>query len=657
MKLFDQKDCVKIVLEPMADDAVRLAASDLQRNLQSLSEQAHMFSIVNGCTDTPVIQVQTKDKGELESYEVYVEDEKVVITGADTLGTVYGIYAFATKCLGILPAYRFIDVFPEKKKSLELEPQTFGSAKRQVRFRGWFINDEDLLSDFKVGGGKRNIDYPFYQNVMAPEVLDMVLEMALRLEINLIIPASFLNIDNPDEEALVRAVCRRGLYVSQHHVEPMGVSYFSADSYIQKHGEEGEIVSFISNRPRMEEIWRYYAKKWAVYKKQVIWQLGLRGKADVAVWETDSSVPMSMEARGRIISDAIQTQYDIISEVLGEKNFYSTATLWNEGSGLYEEGYVKLPESTIIIFSDFGTDQMLGEDLYTTIKEEERHCGIYYHAAYWTLGSHLTEGCNPRKMAYNYQNAARQNKLYYSILNVSNVRPLHFSVCMNARIMENPKKVNIQEEMMEFDRAVFGNAVEEIHVLRETYYDAFADFGEEALMRKAKKLYFSYRHYENLPFLRNPATDGQLSWYGKKILLGMPFSDRPDPKKDLHSMKESVKKFRELYRKMEEMEGKLPENASSYFRKFLKYQTRHMQLLTEWGIACEALADESTDWHERKKQGEYGCKCLEQILEERKVLEEGQWEHWHRGDKKINIPAFLEMTRNYISEREKTEAV
>jgi len=305
-----------------------------------------------------------------------VDDEKVVITGSDILGTIYGIYAFATTCLHIMPTYRMTDVFPEKRENLELKPQTFKSKKRQVRFRGWFINDEDLLSDYKISGGKRYIDYPYYQNVMATDVLDMVLETALRLEINLIIPASFLNIDNPDEAILAETVCRRGLYISQHHVEPMGVSYFAADDYVKKYGKEGETVSFITNRSRMEEMWRYYAKKWAKYGKQVVWQLGLRGKADQAVWKADPSAPISMEGRGQIISDAIQTQYEIVKEVLGHNEFYSTSTLWDEGSELYGKGYLKLPHNTIAIFADFGTDQMMGEDLYNTPCKEDEKYGI-----------------------------------------------------------------------------------------------------------------------------------------------------------------------------------------------------------------------------------------------------------------------------------------
>lgn len=652
MKLFDRLENVNIVLKSGADEAIQLAAADLQSNLRDLSGIEDGFSTVNDCADVAGIYIHTQPSDEAESYAVCVDDEKVLITGSDTLGTVYGIYAFATNCLNITPTYRLTDVFPKQMESLELEPQTFKSNERQVRFRGWFINDEDLLSEYKTGGGKRHMDYAYYQNVMATDVLDMVLETALRLENNLIIPASFLDIDNPDEEELVKAAYRRGLYISQHHIEPMGVSYFTAENYMKKYGNEGEEISFFSNRTRMEEMWKYYAKKWAVYGKQVVWQFGLRGKADVAIWETDSSVPMSMEARGQIISDAIQTQYNIVNEVLGTDEFYSTTTLWNEGSGLYEEGYLSFPKDTILVFADFGTDQMFGEDLYITKREADRKCGVYYHVAYWTLGPHFTEGCNPKKMAFNYQNAAMQDKLYYSILNVSNVRPFHLSVTMNARIMENPLGIDICEETLIFDRAIFGDVAEEVNALRHEYYECFADFTEYAIQRKAAGLHFSYRPYENLPFLRNPATDGQMAWYARKTLSAKVHTDRPDAKADIPSMKESVKKFTALYEKMVAIEEKLPTETVPYFRQFLKYQTRHMQLLTEFAIGCQALVDETLSWEERKAQGEYGYSRLALLLDERKVLEEGKWENWHRGDRKLELPMYLDRMRNYILARE-----
>ena len=506
-KVFDSDKACQIVLHSNAL-SVKKATQDLVKNLERLSGQKGAFTITedaeSGTNGIFILTVgddlpkSIKAPTEPEGYTVTVTENAVFIVGFDELGTVYGIYGFATNFLNISPVYRLTDIFPKQTECLTLKEQTFSSPPRRVRFRGWFLNDEDLLTDWKISGGTRNINYPFYQNVMDVEVLDMILETALRLENNLIIPGSFIDIDNPAEEKLVEASYKRGLYVSQHHIEPMGVSYYTADNYLKDRNLQDETVSFITNRERMVEIWAYYAEKWAKYGDRVIWQLGLRGKGDNAVWKSDPNVPTSNEQRGAIISDAIKTQHDIIKQTLNTDAFYSTATLWNEGSVLYGEGYLTLPENTIPVFADFGVDQMFGEDLLNVALKSNRPYGVYYHAAFWHLGPHFTEGCNPKKMAYCYNVAASKNLLCYSILNISNVRPLHVSAVMNAKILAKPTNFNAKEELLNLDIALFGKFGEKVNNIRQKYYACFADFGEAPLRKIADLWCFYYHDYQNL---------------------------------------------------------------------------------------------------------------------------------------------------------------
>ena len=76
-----------------------------------------------------------------------------------------------------------------------------------------------------------------------------------------------------------------------------------------------------------------------------------------------------------------------------------------------------------------------------------------------------------------------------------------------------------------------------------------------------------------------------------------------------------------------------------YFQQHLKYQTRHMQLLTRWCLGVMDMLEG------RQGAKEAACASLEQLLEARTVLEQGEWKHWHRGDKKINIQLLLDMTK------------
>lgn len=647
MLVFDQNRDIKLVVEANADEAILLAVGDLQKNLRRLSGKTNGFDVTtqnDGCG----IIIKTEASDKIEAYTVTVEPERVLITGSDMLGTVFGIYAFATKCLDILPVYRLVDIFPKQVDSLKLKEQSFSSMPRPVRFRGWFLNDEDLLTDFKISGGTRKIPYPFYQNVMDTEVLDMILETALRLENNLIIPGSFIDIDNPAEEKLVEASYKRGLYISQHHIEPMGVSYFTADNYLKNRNLQGEDVSFITNRERMVEIWAYYAKKWAKYGKRVIWQLGLRGKSDNAVWKTDPNAPKSMEERGGLISDAINTQYEIVRDTLKTDSFYCTSTLWNEGSVLYGEGYLTLPENTIPVFADFGVDQMFGADLLNVALKSNRPYGVYYHAAFWHLGPHFAEGCNPKKMAYCYNVAASENLLCYSILNISNVRPLHVSAAMNAKILAKPTCFNAKEELLNLDTALFGKFGEKVNSIRQKYYACFANFGEASLRKIADLWCFYYHDYQNLPFIRNAVTDGQLMLFGRYILENKPgtnfFPSRDESIKTM--LKNSASAFSALYKEAEELESELSQEIALYFKQFLKYHILHMQLMTEWCVALMETLDEALTDEERVAYFELASNKLKTILQERKILEVNGWENWHRGDKKINIEQLLATTED-----------
>ena len=146
MKLFDIHNDIPIVLQENADEAIVLAARDLQSNLRVLSKKGCGFEITTKiCTRGIFINTEHVQKN--EAYTVVIEAEAVRITGSDVLGTVFGIYGFATKYLNILPFYKIADIFPDPIDFLDIEEQIFHSQEHTVRFRGWFINDEDLFDE------------------------------------------------------------------------------------------------------------------------------------------------------------------------------------------------------------------------------------------------------------------------------------------------------------------------------------------------------------------------------------------------------------------------------------------------------------------------------------------------------------------------------
>ena len=634
-ELFNTSHGAEICVESRAVCILK-AVNDLRKNLDRISGTVGRFPSVtsNGgitvktavCSDSEYSMIPH----EPEAYTVSVTDEGVTIAGFDDLGTIYGIYAFSEQCLGISPMYLFTDIFPKTVSELSLDCTVFSKGTSDIRFRGWFINDEDLLTDFKSGGGRRNIDYPYYGNVMHPDVLEIVLETALRCGCNLIIPSSFIDIDNPDEDKLIKKSVDRGLYVSQHHIEPMGVSYFTAENYMKKHGLDTE-VSYIRNPELMTEIWRYYAGLWSKYSDKVIWQLGLRGKADRAVWQSDPSVPDSNAQRGAIISEAIKTQYDIICDTVGTDNFLSTTTLWMEGAELYDEGCIEIPDSTIAVFSDIGANQMFGKDFYNTSRNASRKYGIYYHVAFWGHGPHLAEGCDPEKIAYSYKAAKEYNSLYYSITNVSNIRPLHYSALFNAKLMQNVNSFNAEGFKNDFYFNIYNDKAPLIADGMSRYYKCLAKAPYEWLKAYSDKSHFHCLDYENLPFAVTEGSDGWLMNV-KNSELKADF---------LSELKRSAEDFCELYKYWESIDGEIPDDSRDYFNIYQKHQTYFMLMMTKRRIAI-IERDASTAPQDKTDKTKECIYCLKEILRSSRVLEKGHWQNWLNGEKKMNIKGRLQ---------------
>ena len=145
---------ITIMLEKNADEPIILAAKDLQKDLMILSGQTEGVLIAQDGIETDnscpakirivnfagksqsFTEVEKELKGyaglhtehvvwETEAYMVQVQDGQVIIAGYDTLGTVFGIYAFSGKVLGVNPMYRMNDLLPKRNEQFYIEDTCF----------------------------------------------------------------------------------------------------------------------------------------------------------------------------------------------------------------------------------------------------------------------------------------------------------------------------------------------------------------------------------------------------------------------------------------------------------------------------------------------------------------------------------------------------
>ncbi|MCC7365868.1 MAG: glycosyl hydrolase 115 family protein, partial [Dehalococcoidia bacterium] len=384
-----------IHVPPGEPECVRLAAQDLASDVLKIAGRApRIVARLEDC-GRPCVTLARAGAG-WERYRVFEPGPGLLrIEGSDERGIMFGIYAFLERYLEVDPLYFWTGREPKPRPTLAWESVRIEAGEPAFRYRGWFVNDEDLLTEWEDGGGKRDIDYPYYHQVTSPNVLARVYEAALRLQYNLIIPASFTDIANPAEERMVRDAVRRGLMVSMHHVEPMGVSAFAFANYWKARGRQVP-YTFHSQRPAFEEVWRHFAARWARYPG-VVWQLGLRGVADRPAWHNDPSAPRTDEARGRMISDAMALQWEIVRSVDKRPAPPATTTLWMEGAELNRRGFLTFPKGVTVVFADNSPGWKMQRDFHETPREPGRTYGIYYHHAVWGWGPHLVQGVPPWK--------------------------------------------------------------------------------------------------------------------------------------------------------------------------------------------------------------------------------------------------------------------
>lgn len=653
MLLFDEGFCAEICLKNK-NEYVRLAAKDLARDFARVGNSSPSVRIVDSepCGGAIIIEENTRpdlDPIEDESFSVVCDGEKIVISAPTYLGTIWGIYTFSEKVLGISPTCLWDDIEPHRWHELLVEPFELHDAPSGFGFRGIFINDEDLLTGWVKSGGRREIDYPWYNDTVDKSVMDRVVETALRLRLNLVIPASFLDIDNPPEKALADCVARRGIYLSQHHIEPVGLSAFTFEKYCEKFGKSGEF-SYIKNPTLMEEAWDYYAAKWSQYPN-VVWQLGLRGKCDRPVWEEDIPTREELRDYAGFISRAIAKQKSIVEEATLGKAKHFTSTLWMEGAKLAKEGFLSLPEGVVAVFADNGPNQMYANDFYEVIREKERQYGIYYHVQYFGLGPHLAPLTGLPKLCHNLRLAFDKGDRAYIILNVSNVREFTFELGAYAKMTWNTAAFSPEGYLEDYAKRIAdlsdGKIAETcVKDATEGYFDAIAVLDTSLLDRHSGK-FFDYR-YEDADGVKNLVIkDGMVVNCCRHIIENLEkdyFSSLWTAYYD--AILPSIPKYEEVGAQFEGIAAGSPAIKHHLEAHWMVYTDLMLSLYKCFAALYEAK--QSADSRERMEKLALAQGVVESFISSRKTAEQGEFEGWYRGDTKLDLPRLLREIENAV---------
>ena len=354
-----------------------------------------------------------------ECYRMAADEDCLTVAAADDLGFVYGLYEISRRFLGVPPFWFWNDWRPAIKEEVEI-PAGFAYESRpaRVRYRGWFINDETLIMNWKV---ERRADLPW----------EMAFESLLRLGGNLVIPGTDTN------SKIYRGLAaERGLILTHHHAEPLGAEMF-ARAY------PGEDPSFDKNADKFRALWQQGIEEQKEYR--VVWNIGFRGQGDRPFWLDDPQYD-SPAKRGALISALMREQYDMVRK--NDPDAVCCTNLYGETMELYRDGYLDLPEDVIKIWADNGFGKMVSR------RQENRNPrvpalpppgdtgahGLYYHASFYDLqaSSHITLLPNSADFVRReLTNALACGVDDYWLINCSNIKPHSYMLDFIAELWQN----------------------------------------------------------------------------------------------------------------------------------------------------------------------------------------------------------------------------
>lgn len=357
----------KIMSDSILSRPVRRAVSALERDIRNTCLRSG-----GGFLDIVLKKEECIPKEEYIQKECFaikaLEHNKLGIYASDDLGLIYGIYHISKTFLSVGEFWFWNEQVFKKKRGYRVpDDYTYESKPYKVRFRGWFINDEVLLSEWKpVVDGSVKEDFPW----------EMAFEALLRCGGNMTIPGTDFN------AARFRDLAGEyGLYITHHHAEPLGAEMFSR---VYPKLE----ASFDKYPDLFIGLWEKAIAKQKKY--HVIWNLGFRGQGDRPFWADDPSYDTKAK-RGQLISKLIRKQYEMVRS--HDAGAVCCTNLYGEIMELYQGGYIDLPDDVIRIWADNGYGKMVSRRqnnhnprvmALPGMGDMGAH-GIYYHASFYDL--------------------------------------------------------------------------------------------------------------------------------------------------------------------------------------------------------------------------------------------------------------------------------
>lgn len=391
-------------MDSQEDQAVTIAAANLMQDMQAVTgEVQRPINEIDECSPSicigtvgrsswidsaassglidlsPLSSIKNGPRWEGFTLQI-AADDVLYIAGTDRRGTIYGIYTLS-QAIGVSPLHWWGDVPPRQQERISLPQRLCVFDWPSVKYRGFFINDEEELDNW----ARRHTN----DGTIGPQTYKQVFDLILRLRGNYLWPAMHVNAFNADPRNGQLAQTM-GIVIGSSHCDMLlRNNQHEWDPWVK---EQAKSVSYDYSIPgqNRDMIKRYWAQSVDKNKNyEVTWTLGMRGIHDTGFTTTAIDQDSNLTAAGRtkarvqLLNTIIHDQINILKNYLGKKASVAPKLFipYKEVLPLYDAG-LEVPDDVTIMWVNDNYGYMRR---FPNKAERNRKGGngVYYHNSYW----------------------------------------------------------------------------------------------------------------------------------------------------------------------------------------------------------------------------------------------------------------------------------
>ena len=558
--------------------------------------------------------------------------EVIRLAGFDMRGTLYAIYQFSQDFLGVDPMYYWTDHEPAPKRSIQV-PEALDKkfAAPVFLYRGFFINDEDLLTGWAPGEAKDH-------SGISLAVWNKICETILRLKGNMVVAGSWPFANEPQDHV----VAERGLLLNQHHATPLGVNFSRWPSSVP--------YNFTTHPEYLENVWKHAVDAYP-QDQQILWEVGLRGLSDQPYSALDPSVQNNREAQGRVISKAIADQIAIVHAKHPDAVFITD--LWMEGAKLMRSGALKIPPYVITVWPDTGYGDMQDGG------EVRAGDGAYIHVAMEnSYANQLSELTPVDRIFASLSRFEAAKATSFLLVNTSDIRPVTMGTTAVMNFGWQGASAESSDDFYKrWTREEFGAAAApEVAAVYKAYFAAPADPSG----KPARPYGDNYYHTFARAMLRN----AMVQWPTYNMLGQSPFWVKPAPEpipydpnwvnqealKEIAACSGAEPRWNAVYTKALEAEHLVSADRRDFYQGAvltmieINRESNRMLLKVAQSVEAQKQGDHALALKEAKE----ALQAVDAIKAAEARAEYGKWKNWYRGDWLTNVDRTRQLAAIYV---------